>query len=95
VIGWHETAHICHEELTDYREVLADDKFHKISVPAELASWRWVLDRIPHWDETMHADMTRFLGSYKSKANESEIQQIDQICGQLSFLQTRLRTAVA
>jgi len=94
-IAWHETAHICHGELADYREVLADDKFHKISVPAEIASWRWVLDRITYWDEAMHEDMTRFIGSYKSHAIESEIREIVTLCSPLTLSKTRLRIAAA
>jgi hypothetical protein len=48
LIAAHETGHIVHPDVADPREVLAEDKFHKISVPRELAAWRWVLDRIPY-----------------------------------------------
>jgi len=90
-IALHETGHICHADVADRREVLAEDGFHKLSVPSEIAAWTWVLAETPYWDQRMHDDMTRFLGSYKHYAIDSETTAIDRLCSPLSFLRTTNR----
>jgi hypothetical protein len=94
LIALHETGHVVHAELADYREVLAEDKFHKISVPAELESWRWTLAHTPAWDEPIHADMARFLNSYRSYATPEEATAIDQLCSNLNCRRVQLRIAL-
>jgi hypothetical protein len=93
LIAAHEVGHIVHPELDDYREVLAEDKFHKLSVPAECASWRWVLDNVPYWSEAMHSDMQRFLNSYRSYATDDEKAEMDRLCSALTLKQTLVRIA--
>jgi hypothetical protein len=90
-IALHETGHIVHPDVPDRREVLAEDRYHKISVPCELAAWTWVLAETPYWDQRMHDDMTRFLGSYKHYAIDVEKVAIDQLCSPASFLATTHR----
>jgi len=91
----HETGHLLHEELADNREILAEDKYHKISVPAEIAAWQWVLDHIPYWDAAMHADMTRAIGTYRrAYSNDEEKIAIDRLCSDLTFRRVQLRTAL-
>jgi hypothetical protein len=77
-------------------ERIVDGEFgRKISVPSELAAWRWVLDRAPVWTAEMHAFMGRCLTSYRSYAIEPEAHAMDVLCSRLSFLQTRLRISTA
>ncbi len=94
LIALHETGHVVHAELLDYREVVAEDKFHKISVPAELESWRWTVAKTPVWTEDMHGDMTRFLNSYRRYATSDEATAIDQLCSNLNFRRVQLRIAI-
>jgi hypothetical protein len=94
VIAAHETAHVAHAELEDNREVPDADGFHKVSVPQELASWQWVLDHIPAWDETMHAFMTRCINSYGSYATGDEKKAITDLCSDLGFRRTQLRCSL-
>ena len=64
-IAYHETGHCLHAPLADDRFVPGE--FGKrLSVPRELAAWRWTLDRIPVWTEAMHAFMARCLKSYRA-----------------------------
>jgi hypothetical protein len=95
LIALHETGHCCHPELADNREVLAEDKFHKISLPKEIAAWTWALEHTPVWEASMHEDMKRFIGSYRSYGIEPEIPQIDALCSSFNYHKVRLRIAAA
>jgi hypothetical protein len=93
VIAGHEVGHILLAELEDNREVPDTDGFHKVSVPQELASWKWVLDRIPAWNDEAHAFMTRCINSYASHAIDAEKEQIKELCSDLNFRRVQLRIA--
>jgi hypothetical protein len=88
----HEVGHLLHEELDDYREV-PGELGKTISVPAELAAWKWVLTNIPAWNESMHSHMSRAINSYRRYANDAEKVEIDRLCSPLSLRQTTLRIA--
>jgi hypothetical protein len=95
VTAGHETGHLLHEELADNREILAEDKYHRISVPREIAAWEWLLNHIPYWDSSMHCDMSRAIGSYRrAYATDDEKVAIDRLCSDLSFRRTQLRCAL-
>lgn len=90
LIAAHETGHILHEPLADERAVKGE-LGERISVPCEIAAWRWVLDHVPIWTRDMHDDMTRFVTSYRSYATSEEAAAIDHLCSSWTFRATQLR----
>jgi hypothetical protein len=91
LIAAHEVGHVLHPPVADERAIPGEFGIGKISVPCEIAAWRWVLDHIPVWTAAMHLDMTRFLGSYRGSAIESELHEIDDLCSPLTMRETQLR----
>ncbi len=90
-IAYHETGHCLHAPLADDRFVPGE--FGKrVSVPRELAAWRWTLDRIPVWTEAMHA-VHGALPEVVPSRTRSRLRrrQMDDLCGAGTMRLTQLR----
>jgi hypothetical protein len=60
-------------------------------VPSEIAAWRWVLANTPAWSDEMHECLRRGLNSYAKYGTDDEKKAIEQLCGRITALETRMR----
>jgi len=90
LIAAHETGHVLHPPLVDERSVKTEIGT-TVCVAAELEAWRWVLANTPTWSPAMHADLTRFVNTYRRHATPAEAATIDRLCSSLELKRTQLR----
>jgi hypothetical protein len=86
----HEIGHVM-EPTTD-KGISVRGK--NISVPSEIAAWRWAMANTLVWDKEMHACLRESLDTYRKYASPEEALEMDALTSPLAIHRERQRRAM-